>query len=96
MTADDTAPAAVLALEGIPAGTVVNVVDDRPLRRRELYRALAAHTRGPEPGRGPDVPGGGSLRVGNARARSYGFRPRYPYVAAGLPVLFRPVPAASG
>lgn len=88
VTADDTARAAVLALDRIPAGTVVNVVDDRPLRQRELYRTLAAHAGGPDPGRGPDGPGWGSLRVSNALVRSYGFRPRHPDVAAGLRALF--------
>ena len=89
VTADDTAQAAVLALDRLPAGTVVNVVDDRPLRQRELYRALAASAGGPEPGRGPDGPGWGSLRVSNSLARSFGFRPRHPDVAAGLQALFR-------
>ena len=88
VTAADTAQAAVLALGRIPGGTVVNVVDDRPLRQRELYRALAAHAGGPEPGRGPDRPGWGSLRVSNALARSYGFRPQHADVAAGLQELF--------
>ena len=90
VTADDTAQAALLALDRIPPGTVVNVVDDQPVRQRELYRRLATHVNGPEPGRGPDKPGWGSLRVSNARARSYGFRPIHPNVAAGLAALSPP------
>ena len=87
VTAEDTAQAAVLALDRIPTGTVLNVVDDEPLRQRELYGVLAAHVGGPEPGRAPVSSGWGSLRVSNARARSYGFRPKYPNVAAGLRAL---------
>lgn len=88
VTAEDTAQAARLALERIPPGMVVNVVDDQPLRQIDLYRILAAHVGGPEPGRGPEVLGCGSLRVSNARARFFGFRPRYSNVAAGLRGLF--------
>lgn len=93
VTAADTAQAALLALDRVPAGTILNVVDDRPLRQRELYRALAAHACGPEPGRAPDVAGWGSLRVSNALARSFGFWPQYPDVAAGLRALFARTPA---
>ncbi len=54
----------------------------------QLYRLLAERAGGPEPAPGPDNPGWGSLRVSNARARSYGFRPRHPDVATGLRALF--------
>jgi nucleoside-diphosphate-sugar epimerase len=84
VTAEDTAQAAVLALERVTPATVLNVVDDQPLRERELYAVLAAQVGGPQPARGAVGPSWGSLRVSNARARSYGFRPRYPNVVAGL------------
>ena len=84
VTSEDTAQAAVLALERVPSGTVLNVVDDEPLRERELYAVLATLTGGPPPASGPGGPGWGSLRVSNRRARSYGFRPRYPNVVVGL------------
>jgi nucleoside-diphosphate-sugar epimerase len=90
VTAADTAQVAVLAVERVPAGTILNAVDDRPMRQRELYEALAAYAGGPEPGRGPVVPGWGSLRVSNARARSFGFRPRHADVTSGLRALYRP------
>lgn len=90
VTAVDTAQVAALAVERVPARTILNAVDDRPLRQRELYAALAAYAGGPEPGRGPVVPGWGSLRVSNARARSFGFRPRHADVRAGLRALYGP------
>ena len=79
-----SAQAGVLALDRIPSGTVVNVVDDRPMRQRDLYRLFATYTGGPPPAPGPAGPAWGSLRVSNALARGYGFRPRYPDVAAWL------------
>lgn len=87
VTAEDTAQAALLAVERVPASTVVNVVDDEPLRQRELYAVFAAHVGGPQPSRGADGHRWGSLRVSNLRARSFGFQPQHPNVAAGLGAL---------
>lgn len=87
VTAEDTAQAALLAVERVPASTVVNVVDDEPLRQRELYAVLAAHVGGPQPSRGGDGPRWDSLRVSNLRARNFGFQPRHSNVAAGLGAL---------
>ena len=87
VTAEDTAQAAVLAVDQVPPSTVVNVVDDEPLRQWELYAAFAAHVGGPQPSRGADGQRWGSLRVSNLRARNFGFQPRHPNVAAGLGAL---------
>lgn len=73
----DLAQVFCLALEAAPA-TVLNAVDDEPVRQRDLFAALVEHAAGPRPPR----PGAGrrpaSRRVANARLRATGFRPRYP------------------
>lgn len=93
VTASDVASAVVLAVTDLPSGTTINVVDDAPMRERELFSVLARHVGGPDPTPGPRVPSWGSQRVDNRRARSYGFRPAHPDVRSGLAVLV-PAPAA--
>lgn len=82
--ADDTAQGVELAAVAVPGGVTLNVVDDVPLRQRDVVRIVSERVAGPPPRSGPPAPGWGSLRVSNALARSYGFRPRYPDLAAGL------------
>lgn len=84
VTAADVAAAVVLAVDGVPSGTTLNVVDDEPLRERDLFARVARFVGGPPPQHGPEQPGWGSVRLSNRLARSFGFRPRHPDVIAGL------------
>jgi len=99
---DDAATAVVAALR-LPSG-IYNVVDDQPLRHRELVDALADAVGAPHPWLAPAwmaFLGGGigrlmarSERISNAKLRATGdWAPRYPSAREGFPVA---VAAASG
>jgi nucleoside-diphosphate-sugar epimerase len=91
---DDAAAAVVAALE-LPAG-IYNVVDDRPLRRREYFDSLAQALRETPPKLMPEWLGflfgsvgemlTRSLRISNRKLReSSRWRPRYPSMEEGWP-----------
>jgi nucleoside-diphosphate-sugar epimerase len=79
----DMARAVVLAAEGAPAGDIYQVVDDAPVRYRELYGYVAAQLGAPVP-----TPGGPpvvSLGCSNARIKTaLGWGPAYPSYRSGL------------
>jgi nucleoside-diphosphate-sugar epimerase len=86
--------AAVLAAEArARPGTVINVSDDHPVRRRDFYRLLARLLDAPEPRfelPPPDTPLPGhertNRRIVNRRLRAdLGVSLRYPSYAEGLP-----------
>jgi 2-alkyl-3-oxoalkanoate reductase len=92
VTQDDAAAAVVAAL-GVSAG-VYNVVDDEPLRRRELYDSLARVLGVPSPRLLPAWPGKlagsvgdmytRSLRISNRKLRAANaWAPRYPSLREG-------------
>ena len=71
------ANAVVLAAESDVSQMALNIVDDRPVRWRELLGHVAAwHGAGaPQPGGAPGLPG---FRVANGRAREVlGWTPRF-------------------
>jgi nucleoside-diphosphate-sugar epimerase len=79
----DMARAVVLAAESAPAGAIYNVVDDRPVTYRELYRYVAALAGGPEPAAG-GAPGA-SLGCRNGQSKAeLGWAPAYPTYLSGL------------
>lgn len=80
---EDMARAVVRAVEAAQAGTIYNVVDDTPVRYRELYRCIAAQMLAPEP------PAGGpaivSLGCSNAAiCGALGWEPAWPSYRSGL------------
>lgn len=89
---DDAAAAVVAALEAPPG--IYNVVDDQPMRRRELFGALADLLGAPPPRFAPSWTAhlmgslgamfSRSLRISNAKLRgATDWRPRYPSIADG-------------
>lgn len=70
VTAADVAQAMVSAVEKLPSSTTLNVVDDHPLRERELFAALAFHTGGPAPVDGPQ-PARLGLAAGQQRSGTW-------------------------
>lgn len=95
---DDVATAVVAAL-GVPAG-IYDVVDDEPLRRREVFGAAAKALGVAAPkflpkwaGRllgGPGETMARSLRISNRKFReASGWAPKYPSVREGWPALVR-------
>lgn len=92
VSAADVAAAVVLATDVFPSRSIVNVVDDTPMRQRDLFDVFARHVGGPAPTPGPAGSGWESQRVSNRLARSFGFRPAFSDVAGGLAELF---PAAA-
>jgi nucleoside-diphosphate-sugar epimerase len=96
---DDAAAAYVAALDYAPAGAEYNVVDDHPLRQRELVDhltdAVGKRRVGSVPvalaglvaGRAAALSLATSYRVSNRRARDeLGWTPAYPRFTDGLPV----------
>ncbi len=76
----DMASAVVAAVDHAPARTVYNVVDNEPVRHRDLVRYLANLVGGPHPSITTGSVGAGrrSLRVSNARLRAaLGWRPTF-------------------
>ena len=74
---DDMANAVVLAAESDVSQMALNIVDDRPVRWRELLGHVAAWhgAAAPQPGGAAGLPG---FRVGNGRAREVlGWTPRF-------------------
>ncbi len=90
---DDAAAAVVAAAERARPGAVVNVADDRPVRRREFYALLARLLSAPEPRFVPPTPGAPppghertNRRIVNRRLRTeLGMPLQYPSCAEGLP-----------
>lgn len=97
----DAARAIRLAMELSPAGQTFNICDDAPVRKRDLYGALASWVGGPKP---PERSMTGSLspymgridasalhksiRMSNAKARQWlGFNPTYPSYEEGFKVV---------
>lgn len=80
---EDMARAVVLAAESAPTGAIYNIVDDTPVRYRELYHYLAAQLLAPEPpAGGPPV---ASLGCSNAAIRhALGWEPAWPSYRSGL------------
>ena len=73
----------VLATESVNGCAVYNVVDDQPVRYRELYGYLAAQMGADPPGTGG--PATRSLGCGNARLKAaLGWEPAYPTYLSGL------------
>ncbi|MCB2001328.1 MAG: hypothetical protein KDH93_14730 [Rhodoferax sp.] len=71
------ADAVVLAAESDVSQMALNIVDDHPVRWRELLGHVATWhgAAAPQPGGAPGLPG---FRVGNGRAREVlGWAPRY-------------------
>jgi 2-alkyl-3-oxoalkanoate reductase len=98
---EDMAHACVLAAEQQPAGETFLVVDDEPVRLRDLYTHIARETRGPKPRYLPPAVArllhgslavdlaSASLRCRNARLKRHlAWQPRYPTYHDGLaPIL---------
>jgi nucleoside-diphosphate-sugar epimerase len=92
---DDAAAAIVAALD-LPSGTY-NIADDEPVTRQEYFRVIAEAIGVPEPKPLPrwTLPLMGSLgelmarsdRISNRKLREAGFRPTYPSVREGWPVV---------
>jgi nucleoside-diphosphate-sugar epimerase len=78
---DDIATA-LLTLVQAEAQGIFNVVDDTPMRQREIYAWLAGHFQKPIPPTGPIDPnrkrGVTNKRVSNAKLRALGWRLSYP------------------
>ncbi len=90
----DLAQAVLLALDHAPSRTILNVVDDEPVRQRELYAAAAQLTGGPRPSSRPSEVPPPSLRCSNRRLRALGFQPRYPTYHANLRTIEAGPPAS--
>lgn len=91
---DDAVQAIVACSKNAPPGSVYNVVDDRPVLRREYFEALAQHVRAPVPvfdAAQPRDRGSGGLnkRCSNSRLRrELGWSPQFPSFSEGLPNCF--------
>ena len=86
---EDGAAAVAAALERGKPGSVYNVCDDQPVRRRDFYMRMAEVLRAPAPWFPPPVDGHAADRVNrrivNRRMREeLGVAPRYPSYAEGL------------
>ena len=80
----DLARAVVLAVESAPAHTIYNVVDDRPVTIRDLYRYIAASVGALEPSSG-DEPNLLSLGCSNRKIhKELGWEATYPTFQSGL------------
>ncbi|MGE0420811.1 MAG: NAD-dependent epimerase/dehydratase family protein [Reyranellaceae bacterium] len=80
----DMAEATAMAVDARSAGGILLVVDDHPVRWRELLSYVAKRAGAPEPGTGAPIrlP---SFRCGNAAARAaLGWRPFYADYRSGL------------
>ena len=76
----DAAGALEAALDGEWTG-VVNVVDDKPIRLRDLVgRSLQRQGLAPVRWLGEDEPGSGGRRISNARLKQLGYRLQHPSV----------------
>jgi nucleoside-diphosphate-sugar epimerase len=80
----DMARVVVAAAEGAPLRSVFNVVDDEPVRYKQVFDYIAAQVGAPEP-----QPGGpkilSSLRCSNAKIkRELAWQPAYPSYRSGL------------
>jgi nucleoside-diphosphate-sugar epimerase len=99
---DDAVSATVAALEHGPAGSVYDIVDDRPVSMSEVVRAMAEHAGAPAPFTvpawlprllAPYLAGLMSLRLplSNEKARAeLGWRPAYSSFRDGLAYLGAP------
>lgn len=92
---EDGAAAVAAALERGRPGTVCNVCDDRPVRRRDFYARMAQLLGAPPPWFPSPVEGAAADRVNrrivNRRMREeLGVAPRYPSYAEGLPASIDP------
>jgi nucleoside-diphosphate-sugar epimerase len=97
---EDAVAATILALDGAPAGSVYDIVDDRAVSMTEIVQALARYTRSPAPFTvpgwlprlvAPYVARMISLRMplSNARAKAeLGWRPKYPTMSEGVAEMF--------
>ena len=88
---DDAARAlAALANPAVPPG-IFNVCDDLPVTQRDLYGWIAGSLNKPLPPEGPRDPdrkrGWTSKRVSNAKLRSIGWAPRFPFYRDAVPAL---------
>ena len=80
----DYATAIVAAVEAAPARSSYLVVDDQPVRQRELLGYVAARFGGAAPQAG-GPPGPNNCRARNARIKkALGWRPAYPTYRSGL------------
>ena len=88
---DDGANAVMVAAERAEPGSIVNVCDDEPVRRREFYRTMAGLLNAPEPrfvSPPPDAPTTpherGNRRIRNRRLHELGVSLSYPNYRVGL------------
>lgn len=80
----DAARAFVVAAESAPTASVYHVVDDEPVRYRDLYGHIAAVHGGPTPATGGPVVAA-SQRVSNRRLKdALGWRPLFPTYRSGI------------
>ncbi|WP_337174541.1 nicotinate-nucleotide--dimethylbenzimidazole phosphoribosyltransferase [Paludisphaera sp.] len=98
---DDAGRAATAALDAASPGPLYLAADDRPVRRREYYRVVAAALGAPSPSFAPPAPGSSEAardtvdrRIRNRRLKAeLGLALRYPTIETGVPAaLGRPAP----
>ena len=81
---EDMAQSVILAVDRRVENAAFNVVDDEPLRQRELYAYLARRSGAPDPQRTATPTKPASQRCSNARTKeTLGFRPKYPSFREG-------------
>jgi nucleoside-diphosphate-sugar epimerase len=87
----DGATAALAAADRVEPGSIVNVCDDEPVRRREFYTTMARLLKAPEPcfvAPPPDAPTPpherGNRRIRNRRMREMGVALSFPNYRIGL------------
>jgi nucleoside-diphosphate-sugar epimerase len=72
----------------LPVGSIVNVVDDQPIRQREAYAWLAARSNRaiPAAAAGPSERkrGASNKRISNQKLRALGWEPKFPTFAIGM------------
>jgi nucleoside-diphosphate-sugar epimerase len=98
---DDAARAAAAALDAASPGPLYLAGDDRPVRRRDYYRVVAAALDAPAPTFAPPAPGSHEAardtvdrKVRNRRMKAeLGFVPRYPTIETGVPAALGIPPA---
>ncbi|HBI42133.1 MAG TPA: NAD(P)-dependent oxidoreductase [Planctomycetales bacterium] len=87
---EDGASAVIAAIERAGAGSVINVCDDHPVRRRDFYTRMAEVLGAPSPWFPPNVEGtvadAANRRIVNRRMHAeLGVTLRYPSYREGLP-----------
>jgi nucleoside-diphosphate-sugar epimerase len=86
---EDGASGVIAAVERARAGSVINICDDRPVRRRDFYTKMAEVVGAPSPWFVPDVEksaGGANRRIVNRRMHAeLGVALWYPSYLEGLP-----------